>query len=135
MTAQEAELVVPAPVADVRRVLLDPLALPSWNEAFLAVTGPSDPVVGQAYALRVRPGFTGTLAYDAIEPDRIEISWQVPGFHENGSWTLIPHGSSTVVRHTFTHSGPLAAALRPAYRGVAALRLTRLTTRLTTRLS
>ena len=130
MTAQQAELTVPASADDVRRVLLDPLGLPDWNEAFLSLSGPAEPVVGQSYRIRVRPGLTGNLVYDAIEPDRIEISWQVPGFHENGGWTLTPRGWSTVVRHTFTHAGPLAAALRHAYRGVAALRLARLAARL-----
>lgn len=61
MTAQQAELTVPASADDVRRVLLDPLALPDWNEAFLSLSGPAEPVVGQSYRIRVRPGLTGNL--------------------------------------------------------------------------
>jgi hypothetical protein len=103
-------------------VLLDPLALPSWNEAFLSIDGPKTPVVGQRYRLRVRPGLSGWLEYTTISPQRIDIAWQVPGFHENGTW-LIDQG---LVTHSFEHTGALAAVLRPAYRGIAAVRLERL---------
>lgn len=103
-------------------VLLEPLALPSWNEAFLSIDGPQTPVIGQRYKLRVRPGLTGWLEYTAISPTRIDVTWQVPGFREQGVW-LIDQG---LVTHSFVHTGPLAAVLRPAYRGIAAVRLERL---------
>lgn len=103
-------------------VLLDPLALPSWNEAFLSIDGPEKPVVGQRYRLRVRPGLTGWLEYTTISPERIDITWQVPGFREDGVW-LIDQGLVTL---SFEHKGALAAVLRSAYRGIAAVRLERL---------
>jgi hypothetical protein len=106
-------------------VLLDPLALPLWNEAFLRIDGPAVPEVGTRYALRVRPGVSGWLEYTAIGPDRVEITWQVPGFHERGLWMF----TEGLVTHSFEHTGPLAAVLRPAYRGIAAVRLGRLAER------
>ena len=61
-----------------------------------------------------------------VEPDRIEITWQVPGFREVGTWTI---GPDRQVTHTFEQSGPLATVLRPAYRNVATIRLARLANR------
>jgi hypothetical protein len=116
---EQATLQVNGSPADV---LLDARALPSWNEAFLSIDGPETPVVGQRYHLRVRPGFTGWLEYTAISPSRIDITWQVPGFHEQGVWLI----NDAMVTHSFEHTGPLAAVLRPAYRGIAAVRLERL---------
>jgi len=120
---EQATAVIPADQAAIRQALLDVLALPSWNEAFLSIEGPEQPAVGVRYALRVRPGLSGHLEYTAIEPDRIEITWQVPGFHETGTWIL---GPDQQVTHSFTQTGPLAAVLRSAYRGIAAVRLDRL---------
>jgi hypothetical protein len=74
----------------------------------------------------VRPGLTGWLEYTRIGRDRIDIAWHVPGFHETGSWTIEPCGVGTLAHHRFQHTGPLASALRHAYREVAALRLQRL---------
>ena len=122
----EATLVIPADPNRIRAVLLDPLALPLWNEAFLSVDGPMRPAVGQQYALRVRPSLSGRLEYTAIESDRIELRWQVPGFRETGTWTI---GESGLVGHAFTHTGPLAALLRSAYRDIAPVRLDRLADR------
>lgn len=122
---EQATLNIPA--ADtVRAVLLDPLALPLWNEAFLAIDGPRVPAVSQRYILRVRPRMNGALEYAAIEADRIEITWQVPGFREVGTWTMTANGDVT---HAFEHAGPLAAVLRRSYRGIAAVRLDRLANR------
>lgn len=104
--------------------LLAPLDLPSWNEAFLSIDGPKTPVVGQRYRLRVRPGLTGWLEYTTISPERIDITWQVPGFHEDGVWQI----DQDMVTHSFEHTGALAAVLRSAYRGIAAVRLKRLAT-------
>ncbi|MEI8410357.1 MULTISPECIES: SRPBCC family protein [unclassified Kribbella] len=120
---EQATDTIPASQAAIRHVLLDALALPEWNEAFLAIEGPHD---GDHYALRVRPGLTGELQYTVIEPDRIEITWQVPGFREVGTWTVT---ADSQVTHTFEQTGPLAAVLRPAYRNVATIRLARLTNR------
>jgi hypothetical protein len=117
---------IPADPAAIRHALLDALSLPEWNEAFLEIEGPDDPAVGVRYVLRVRPGLTGHLEYTAIEADRIDLSWQVPGFHETSSWVL---GPDNTVTHSFEQSGPLAAVLRPAYRGIAAVRLDRLANR------
>ncbi len=69
---------------------------------------------------------SGWLEYTAISPQRIEITWQVPGFHEHGVWLL----DSGVVTHSFEHNGPLAAVLRSAYRGIATVRLERLRDRM-----
>jgi hypothetical protein len=124
--AQHATSAIPAAPADVRRLLLDPLALPSWNPAFQSIDGPTRPAAGTRYAIRVRPGLTGSLEYTRIGHDRIDIAWHVPGFHETGSWTIEPSGGGTLAHHRFQHTGPLASALRHAYRGVAALRLERL---------
>ncbi|GAA1611905.1 hypothetical protein GCM10009789_77810 [Kribbella sancticallisti] len=108
------------------KVLLDPLALPLWNEAFLSIDGPQTPEVGVRYELRVRPGLNGWLEYTEITPSRIEMTWHVPGFRERGLWLL----EDGLVTHSFEHAGPLAAVLRSAYRGIAAVRLERLQQRL-----
>jgi hypothetical protein len=123
---EQATEIIHAGPAAIRHVLLDALALPEWNEAFLAIDGPAEAELGSSYALRVRPGFAGELQYTAVEPDRIEISWQVPGFREVGTWTI---GPDSRVTHTFEQSGPLATVLRPAYRNIATIRLARLANR------
>ncbi|MFI6680164.1 SRPBCC family protein [Kribbella sp. NPDC050470] len=123
---EQATMVIPATPNRIRAVLLDPRALPLWNEAFLSVDGPAQPAVGQRYALRVRPGLSGRLEYAVIEADRIELRWEVPGFRESGTWTI---GESGLVGHDFTQAGPLATLLRTAYRGIAAVRLDRLADR------
>lgn len=93
-------------------VLTDPLALPQWNEAFLSISGPPQPVAGVRYRLAVRPGLPGHWEYTTIQPDLIEAEWSVPGFRERGTWTLRPHeGGGTLVTHAFQHTGPLAAVL------------------------
>ncbi|TCC57990.1 hypothetical protein E0H73_26950 [Kribbella pittospori] len=122
---EQATLPIPADRSAIRAVLLDVLALPAWNEAFVSLSGPSVPAVGTPYALQVRPGLSGRLQYAAIEPNRIEIHWHVPGFRETGVWTIGPD----LVTHTFIQSGPLAAVLKPAYRGIAQVRLDRLAAR------
>jgi uncharacterized protein YndB with AHSA1/START domain len=130
MTIQQATMQLAAAPQDIRRVLLDPLALPQWNEAFQSVAGPAQPAVGVEYKIAVRPGLSGTWEYTAIEPDRVEATWKAPGFREQGAWTFQPRGSGTLVTHGFQHAGPLAALLRNAYKGVAELRLRRLSQRL-----
>ncbi|MGW6281520.1 SRPBCC family protein [Kribbella sp. NPDC055071] len=123
---EQATDTIPAGPTAIRHVLLDALALPEWNEAFLAIDGPVEAELGTQYALRVRPGFAGELRYTVVEPDRIEITWQVPGFREVGTWTITPDSQVT---HTFEQSGPLATVLRPAYRNIATIRLARLANR------
>jgi len=123
---EQATDTIPANPTAIRHALLDGLALPEWNEAFLAIDGPAEAELGARYALRVRPGLAGELQYTAVEADRVEITWQVPGFREVGTWTI---GSDSRVTHTFEQSGPLATVLRPAYRNVATIRLARLANR------
>lgn len=123
---EQATDIIPGHPTAIRHVLLDALALPEWNEAFLAIDGPVEADLGTRYALRVRHGFAGELQYTVVEPDRIEITWQVPGFREVGTWTISPDSQVT---HTFEQSGPLATVLRPAYRNVATIRLARLANR------
>jgi hypothetical protein len=122
---EQASLNLPATPALIRGVLLDAQALPEWNEAILSLDGPAEPVVRQRYRIRVRPGLNGWLKYTDISANRVEITWQVPGFHEIGVWTI----NDSVVTHSFEHTGPLAALLRSAYRGIAAVRLQRLAQR------
>lgn len=120
---EHASLSIQAPPDTIRHELLDALALPEWNEAFLSI---EEPLAGKRYRLRVRPGLSGWLEYTAIEPERIEIAWHVPGFHETGVWVI----EDGLVTHSFHHNGPLAAVLRSSYRGIAAVRLQRLAQRL-----
>ncbi|WP_327237836.1 SRPBCC family protein [Streptomyces sp. NBC_01317] len=129
MTSQHATRFLDASPAQVRHALLDPLALRDWNPAFKRVDGPARATTGVPYALTVVGGLTGTWQYTRIEEREIDCAWQVPGFQETGTWRLRPHLDGTLVTHAFTHQGPLARALAKAYRGVAELRLDRLTER------
>lgn len=121
-----ASLLVDAPRPTVHAVLLDALALPAWNPAFLRVTGPSEAGLAAPYRITVRPGLSGVFTYETVEPGHVRMVWQVPGFAETADWWLHAEGERTLVRHDFTHQGPLAAVLRQAYQGVAGLRLDRL---------
>lgn len=127
--AERASARIEAPLDVVRGVLLEPLALPEWNEAFRTIAGPPAATIGVGYRISVRGGLSGSFAYTAIDARRVGMSWAVPGFRETGAWLLQPAGADTVVTHEFEHSGPLAALLRPAYSGVARLRLERLASR------
>lgn len=127
MTATgSATLLIDAPLERVREVLLDALSLPSWNPAFLSLIGPATATLDAGYRITVKPGLRGTFAYEAMDQGLVRMVWQVPGFAEAGDWRLGAEGERTLVRHDFTHSGPLAAMLRQAYQGVAGLRLGRL---------
>ncbi|HEY2673601.1 MAG TPA: SRPBCC domain-containing protein [Rugosimonospora sp.] len=130
MTSQPASMRLPAPPDQVHAILVDPLALPQWNEAFLSISGPPRPVPGLRYRLTVRPGLPGHWEYTAIQPDRVEAVWGMPGFHEQATWTLRPQDGGTLVTHDFQHTGWLASVLSNAYRGVEDLRLRRLERRL-----
>lgn len=126
---QQASRLINATPQAIRSVLLDPLRLPEWNPAFRSITGGQVAVPHQRYALVVSMGLSGSFSYQVIAPDRIDTAWQVPGFSETGSWQLRPRVAGTLVTHGFQHTGPLAALLRHAYRGVAELRLERLSER------
>lgn len=121
-----ATLLIEAPRERVREVLLDPLSLPAWNSAFLGLTGPAAVTLAAEYRITVRPGLKGTFGYEAMDPGLVRMVWRVAGFAETCDWQLSAEGDRTLVRHEFTHSGPLAAMLRQAYQGVAGLRLGRL---------
>ncbi|MFF3749510.1 SRPBCC family protein [Streptomyces sp. NPDC002018] len=127
MTSRQATRFLDASPAQIRHALLDPLALPDWNPAFKRLDGPARATTGVPYALTVIGGITGTWQYTRIEDREIDCTWQIPGFQETGTWHLRPHHDGTRVTHAFTHQGPLARALAKAYRGVADLRLDRLT--------
>jgi hypothetical protein len=129
MSMERGSVFIPASPHVVREVLLRPLEMVQWNPAFRAIEGPPGASVGFKYALKTVQGLSGSFWYDAISEDRIDMSWTVPGFTEHGTWELREATYGTSVMHQFVHSGPLAALLRAAYRGVADLRLQRLTTR------
>ncbi|MEU3186684.1 SRPBCC family protein [Streptomyces sp. NPDC006923] len=127
MTGRQATRFLDATPAQVRDALLNPLALPGWNPAFKHLDGPARATTGVPYGLTVIGGFTGTWHYTRTEEREIAYTWQIPGFRETGTWHLRPLNEGTRVTHGFTHEGPLARALAKAYRGVAELRLDRLT--------
>ena len=133
--AQRARARLDAPLEAVTAVLLDPLALPEWNEAFRSIAGPAVASVDTPYRISVRGGLTGRFSYTTIAPDHLVTEWRVPGFHEVGTWRFERDGKQTVVVHEFTHAGPLAAMLRSAYAGIAAVRLERLCERVTPRIA
>jgi hypothetical protein len=129
MNEQMASTRVRATPETVRRILLQPLAFPDWNPAFLSMQGPPKAIVGQTYSMRARPGLAGTFEYTRIEDALIGISWQVPGLREVGSWQVRSDDAGTVVTHEFSQQGSLARLLSGAFRGVADLRLERLADR------
>jgi hypothetical protein len=129
MNTAASHILVPAPLPTVRQILLEPTALAEWNPAFLSVGGPAAAIVGRRYPLTARGGLTGHWEYHSIEETLIEGGWHVSGLSESNSWRLLPHGSETHVTHSFTNRGTLAALLRPAFAGVADLRLGRLAER------
>ncbi|WP_413757894.1 SRPBCC family protein [Streptomyces sp. MMBL 11-3] len=126
MSTAGSHILIPAPVHIVRRILLEPTALAEWNPAFLSVGGPSQALTGRRYPLVARGALRGHWEYLSIGDTLIEGRWEVPGLAETNSWKLVPHEEGTHVTHSFTHRGGLAALLRPAFAGVADLRLDRL---------
>ncbi|MFJ9201013.1 SRPBCC family protein [Streptomyces flaveolus] len=129
MNTADAHILIPAPLRTVRQILLEPTALAEWNPAFLSVGGPEAATTGRRYPLTARGGLTGHWEYRSIGENHIEGCWEVPGLAETNSWRLLPHGDGTHVTHSFTNRGTLAALLRPAFAGVADLRLGRLSQR------
>jgi hypothetical protein len=130
MMTEHATRYVATPLEQVRDILLNPLDLPAWNEAVKAITGPPQAATGVSYPITVHPGLSGKWQYTAIESSRIAAVWDLPGFHEDWEWTLQRQGAGTLVTHTFRHKGALAALLSNAYRGIADVRLGRLSKRL-----
>jgi hypothetical protein len=127
MTAGErATRVLPFAREEILDVLLSPLELPSWNPAFQSLSGPNEPRVGQEYTLLARSRLRGHLRYTEIGGGRVRMHWEIPGLAEDGWWELGDSDFGTPVVHGFLHSGPLAAVMQRAFRGVAALRLQRL---------
>ncbi len=129
MNTVASHILVPAPVRIVRQILLEPIDLAEWNPAFLSVKGPSQALTGRRYPLVARGALRGHWEYLSIGESLIEGRWEVPGLTETNSWSLLPHDEGTHVTHSFTHQGGLAALLRPAFAGVADLRLNRLAER------
>lgn len=129
MTVHSAHVLINAPVDVVRQILLEPAALADWNPAFLSIEAPRTATVGQRYPVRVKGGLSGFLEYRSITGPLIEAHWETAGFREDHSWKLAAHHGGAHVQHTFEHHGVLAAVLRPAFAGVAELRLGRLAVR------
>jgi hypothetical protein len=127
MSVESGTRMIAASADVVRTVLLRPLDLPTWNPAFVEVTGPAEARVGQAYGLKAIRGLRGTFSYTGIGETRVDMAWDVPGMRERCSWTLRPTtGGGVEVTHELSRSGPLAIVLRSAFAGLAQLRLDRL---------
>jgi carbon monoxide dehydrogenase subunit G len=125
-----ATVLIQAPPAAIREVLLDAQGLAEWNPAFLEVAPASDGTEAEhlrpVHPIRVRGGLAGTFRYTRVDAQRIESTWQVRGLSETNYWILRPDADATVVEHGFRHRGVLAAALRGAFADVADLRVSRL---------
>lgn len=129
MTIDRGRRLIPVPPQAIAAQLRRPLDLPGWNPLFASLTGVPDATVGTRYELTLRLGLHGTFAYSALDDDRIGMTWEVPGMREDCTWTIMaaPDGGS-IVTHVVERSGPLAAVLSGATRGIADLRLDRLAT-------
>lgn len=129
MTVDRGRRRIPAPPQAIAAQLRRPLDLPGWNPLFASLTGGPDPTVGARYELSLRLGLRGSFAYSALDDDRIGMTWEVPGMREHCTWAIAaaPDGGS-IVTHVVERSGPLAAVLSGATRGIADLRLDRLAT-------
>jgi hypothetical protein len=134
MTAQQEHVLIQTNARDVSEVLLQVEQLAQWNSAFLSIAGSPTACIGEPHPIRVRGGLSGHFQYDVINPDRIESSWQVPGFRETNHWQLhLAADQSTLVTHGFAQSGPFAALAGRATGRVAELRLARLKARVEAR--
>ena len=85
--------------APVRGILLRPLALPEWNPAFLAIGGSAHAGDRPPSFAHGHHGLRGEFRYLAIEPDRVDMEWNVPGMLEQCSWLLEPEHGGTRVSH------------------------------------
>jgi hypothetical protein len=117
---------IAAPADLLRGILLRPLALPAWNPAFLAIGGGGDAAVGHPHSLTVTGGLRGELRYLAIEAERVQMEWNVPGMLERCSWVLEPEHGGTRVSHEVQRTGPLAIMIRNQTVTLPRLRLDRL---------
>jgi Polyketide cyclase / dehydrase and lipid transport len=134
MTDPQENVLIQTNARDVSEVLLQVGQLAEWNPAFLSIGGDPSARTGQRHPIRVLGGLSGHFQYDLIRPDRIESSWQVPGFRETNHWQLhLAADQSTVVTHDFAQSGPLAVLPRRATGRVAERRLDRLKARVEAR--
>ncbi|WP_405590982.1 hypothetical protein [Streptomyces sp. NBC_01190] len=133
--ALTSRILINAPVHVVRRILLDPSAIPEWNPAFRAITAPATATANLPYPIETRDGLLGHYEFRSIIGTRIEAQWDVPGFTEHQLWELSPYNYGTHVRHTVEHRGNLTSLLRPAFASAASLRLNRLAQRAENRAS
>lgn len=127
MTAHLDQRRIAAPAAVVSRVIASPLDLPSWNPLFARLDGHPEPRVDRPYRLMLRFGLSGTFAYTVLDDGIVGMTWEVPGLHEECTWTIRPEGDrSSIVTHSLSRSGRLATILSNATEGLAGLRLERL---------
>ncbi|GAA3824670.1 hypothetical protein GCM10022403_067610 [Streptomyces coacervatus] len=133
MNTRSSHILIQAPPAVIRQILLEPTQLADWNPAFLGIKGPVQAIVGEHYPIVTRGGLSGHWEYRRITDEVMEGRWAVPGLTEDNVWQLEPYGSGTHVTHSFQQRGPLAAVLRSATANVADLRLDRLSQRATAR--
>lgn len=117
---------IPVSPANIAALLLRPLDLPTWNPAFLSMSGSGDPIVGDPHSMTVVGGLRGTFEYARIDPAFIAMEWDAPGLHEYCDWTLVSQSSGTLVTHLITRTGPLSVPLRTAMAGLPGLRFERL---------
>ena len=126
MTTDQGRRHVPASPATIAETLLLPLALPAWNPLFSELTGSREPRIGDEYELALTIGLRGSFSYSSLDPERVGMTWQVPGMREESVWIIraVPGGS--LVSHNLERTGPLALIMGGGIRGVAHLRLERL---------
>ncbi len=113
----------------IARIVCDAARLPEWNPALVEVEASGRALERRRYRMRAIRGLRGHLVYTLISPERIEMTMQVQGLREEGSWLLEPLGDRTRVEHGFSHTGLLGRLLSPAFQDVAELRLDRLAER------
>jgi hypothetical protein len=129
MSSYQSQLSIPVPRGMIRGILLEPAALPEWQQWLRAVSAPYRGQVGVRYPVTVRGGLGGHLTYAMTGERRVELGWRVPGMAQSDTWTLIPDGSGTLVRHAIEASGPVARLFRGSLEDAADLRLQRLAER------
>jgi len=126
MTADLGRRHIPAVPGAISATLLRPLALPSWNPLFRELIGRREPRVGERYELALTVGLRGSFAYRSLDPERIAMTWQVPGMREESVWTIQATPGGSLVSHRLERTGPVAIVMAGGIRGVADLRLERL---------
>jgi hypothetical protein len=129
MTVHSATIDVRADAATIRRVLLDPSAVPQWNPAISSAhTRVTEASPGVAYAVTVKSFVRGTLTYGTPGSAwLVEYELRAPGASERGSWMLRGlDGGTTRVEHSFEHGGFVLSLMSGAFEQVAGWRLARL---------